>query len=171
MQPPAAAVPTAPLPPAQPPMAADAASLEAAEKAARDAADDAAFSEAGMGADRASREQAVADRTGSRDDADELLEDLDPLEIEDEVRERIESLGPAAAPARSIEAGIDAMLNADPGRTLPPRAPANDVQAPKQRRRRGDTAYSVNQVDEEDVYGTGRMPKPGRTESGGRSGR
>jgi chromosome segregation ATPase len=97
------------------------------------------------------------------------LEELDPAEIEEEVRERLDSLGPT--PARSIEAGIEGMLNADPARTLPPRQPANDVQPPKQRRRRGETAYSVNQVEEEDVYGTGRMARPGRSEGGGRGGR
>ncbi|HTU61769.1 MAG TPA: hypothetical protein VMF89_25105, partial [Polyangiales bacterium] len=130
--------------------------------------------------ERPSREQAVgqyaAAAANSDDDAEELIDDLEPLDIEDEVRERLEALSPAQAsapapaPARSIEAGIDAMLNADPNRTLPPRAPANDVQPPKPKRRRGETAYSVNQVEEEDVYGTGRMPRPSR-EGGGRSGR
>jgi hypothetical protein len=133
-------------------------------------------------AERPSRQQAVGQfaasaATASDDDAEELLEDLEPLDIEDEVRERLDALGPTPAasapppaPARSIEAGIDAMLNADPNRTLPPRPPANDVQPPTPKRRRGETAYSVSQVEEEDVYGTGRMPKPSR-EGGGRGGR
>jgi hypothetical protein len=112
----------------------------------------------------------------NNDDDAELIDDLEPLDLEDEVRERLEALSsaqapaPAPAPARSIEAGLDAMLNADPNRTLPPRPPANDVQPPKPKRRRGDTAYSVTQVEEEDVYGTGRIPRPSR-EGGGRGGR
>jgi uncharacterized coiled-coil DUF342 family protein len=157
----AVGVPTAALPPAQP-MAASAPEQVEAREAAGDEP---------VLAERPSREQGAGDFAASEGEPDEFLEELDPLEIEEEVRERMESLDPAPAPARSIEAGIDAMLNADPGRTLPPRPPANDVQPAKPRRRRGETAYSVTKVDEEDVYGTGRMPKPGRSEGGGRGAR
>jgi hypothetical protein len=150
--------------------------LAANARSAQEEADDAALSEPTP--ERPSREQAAGDfaASGAEPPADEMIEELDPLEIdedEEEVRERLESLGPtpAAAPARSIDASIDAMLNADPGRTLPPRAPANDVQPPPKRRKKGETAYSVNQVEEEDVYGTGRMPRPSPREGGGRGGR
>jgi chromosome segregation ATPase len=102
---------------------------------------------------------------------EEAIEDYEMLDFEDEVRARVDSLGPI--PAKSIDAGLGAVLQGQnpQAKTLPPRQPANDVTSDALPVRPGSTAYSVTEVEPEDVFGTGSMPRPGRSEGGGRGGR